>query len=194
MTKYIYRYWAHTGLFISIFIISYIYFIESHKIFLSEKLILLNLAFLMIHQFEEYVYPGGFKEYFNNNIYNPFGFFRNKLTNKGIIWINVIFGWGMNIVTLLFLSSYPFAVLIVIAILFINGIIHFIVTFKTQYYNPGVITGALLFLPLGFYAYYKFLPDYHISNLQLIIIFLTAAFLSLLIPITIFATRKRSHR
>lgn len=189
MTKYLYRYWAYAGLFFSILVLCYIYFVEQNSLPLADKLLLLNLAFLMLHQFEEYVYPGGFKDYFNNYIFNPYGFFRNKLTDKGVFWVNVILGWGMNIIALLFLKEIPLAVLTVIAVLFINGLLHFFVTFKTHYYNPGVITGAILFLPLGFYSYYKFAPIYSISNLYLLLIFVSAAILSLMIPITIFATR-----
>lgn len=192
--KNIYKYWVYAGILFSVLILFYIYFIEKNKLPLAEKLILLNLAFLMIHQFEEYVYPGGFKDYFNNNIYNPFGFFRNKLTDKGIFWINVILGWGMNIIALIFLKDFPLAVLTVIAVLFINGILHFSVTFKTRYYNPGVVTGAILFLPLGIYSYVKLSPLYNITNLHILIVIISAGLLSFLIPITIFATRNVNSR
>ena len=144
----IYRNWAKAGLLFSLFIVAYVYLIHKDSIVLLDKYILLNLAFLMMHQFEEYVYPGTFKEYFNTRLYNPFGFFRNKLTDKGILWVNVIFGWGVNIFVLLLFSTNPVAVMAVIGILFINGIMHFFVTFKTRYYNPGVVTGAILFIPL----------------------------------------------
>lgn len=190
--KLVYKYWVYSGAFFSMSILCYIYIIEKNKLPLADKLILLNLAFLMIHQFEEYVYPGGFKEYFNNNIYNPFGFFRNKLTDKGIFWVNVVLGWGMNIAAFIFLRDYPMAVMTVIAVLFINGLLHFYITFKTRYYNPGVVTGALLFFSLGVYAYAKLAPIYSITNLDVILIFVSAGFLNLLIPITIFATRYKS--
>lgn len=191
MIKFIYKYWVYAGTFFSVLIICYVYFIEKNKLPLADKIIMLNLAFLMLHQFEENVYPGGFKEYFNNNLYNPFGFFRNKLTDKGIFWINVILGWGMNIIALIFLKDFPLAVLTAVTIIFINGLLHFFVTFKTRNYNPGVVTGSILFLPLGLYAFYKLLPIYNISYIQVLIIFITAGILSLLIPITIFATREK---
>lgn len=192
--RFIFRYWPIAGIIFAILILCYIYIAEKNKLPITEKLILLNLAFLMLHQFEEYVYPGGFKEYFNKNIYNPFGLFRNKLNDKGIFWINVVFGWGMNILVLLFFKTMPIAVLTVVAILFINGILHFAVTFRTQYYNPGVISGAILFLPLGLYAYYKLSPLYNFSYQHILIVFAFAGLLSFMIPITIFATRNGRTR
>ncbi len=187
----IYRNWAKAGLFFSLFILAYVFLIQKNNIVLLDKYILLNLAFLMLHQFEEYVYPGTFQDYFNTRIYNPFGFFRNKLTDKGVLWVNVIFGWGMNIFVYVFLNTNPVAVMTVIAITFINGIIHFFVTFKTRYYNPGVVTGAILFIPLGIYSYNKLFSEGLLRQIDITFILLYAALGSLMIPITIYACREK---
>lgn len=190
----IYRNWAKAGLLFSLFIVAYVYLIHKDSIVLLDKYILLNLAFLMMHQFEEYVYPGTFKEYFNTRLYNPFGFFRNKLTDKGILWVNVIFGWGVNIFVLLLFSTNPVAVMAVIGILFINGIMHFFVTFKTRYYNPGVVTGAILFIPLGIYTYSKLSSESLIKQTDIPFILLYALLGSLMIPITIYACREKRRQ
>ncbi len=193
INELIIKHWAKAGALISIFIIAYIYFIQKNQLPLLEKFILLNLAFLMLHQFEEYVYPGGFKDYFNYNIYNPMGFFRNRLTDKGIIYVNVVLGWGMNIIVFIFLRDYPAAVLIAVTILLFNGLLHLITAFSKQSYNPGVITGAVLFIPLGFYSYYK-LSSVNILNTKIIIAVIAVSVLaSFLIPITIYLTRPASR-
>lgn len=195
MTDLIYKNWAKAGLLISLAILAYIYLIQKQTVALLDKYILLNLAFLMLHQFEEYVYPGTFKDYFNNRLYNPFGFFRNKLTDKAILWVNVIFGWGMNILVLVFLNTNPVAVMAVIGIVFINGIVHFFVTFKTRDYNPGVVTGAILFIPLGIYSYTKLSTVGLVKQIDIPFILLYAFLGSLMIPITIYGCReKRSTR
>ncbi len=191
MVNLIYRNWAKAGLLFSLVILAYIYLIQKHEISLLDKYILLNLAFLMLHQFEEYVYPGTFKEYFNTRLYNPFGFFRNKLTDKGILWVNVVLGWGMNILVFIFLKDNPVAVMSAIAIIFINGIMHFTVTFKTRYYNPGVVTGAVFFLPLGIYSFNKLYTTNLIKITDIPFILGFALLGSLMIPITIYLCREK---
>lgn len=194
MLQVIYRNWSKVGIFIAACILVYVYIIQGNNISLLEKFAFLNLAFLMLHQFEENVYPGGFMDFFNYKLYNPLGFLRNKLTDKAVIWVNVILGWGMNVVVLLFFSYNAIAVMIVILILFINGILHFSLLYKTQYYNPGAVTGALLFIPLGFYSYYKLSGAglINITDLPVIIIF--ALLGSTLIPITIYLCRNKQRR
>lgn len=185
----IYQNWAKAGLIIALSIISYVYLIRKQNIALADKYILLNLAFLMLHQFEEYVYPGGFKNYFNNRIYNPFGFFKNKLTDKGIFWVNVILGWGLNIAVFIIFNGNITAMLIVITVLFINGIMHFFMAFKTRDYNPGLVTGAIFFIPLAMYIYSKLYSTGLINVTDILLIFVYAVLLNLMIPITIYVTR-----
>ncbi|HMQ80048.1 MAG TPA: HXXEE domain-containing protein [Ignavibacteria bacterium] len=191
MINLIYRNWAKAGLLFSLFILAYIYLINKHSMPLLEKYVLLNLAFLMIHQFEEYVYPGTFKEYFNTRIYNPFGFFRNKLTDKGIFWVNVILGWGLNIAVLLFFRDNPQAVMTAIGIIFINGIMHFFTAFKTRGYNPGVVTAAIFFIPLGLYSFNKFYSAGMIKTVDILLIIVYSLLGSLMIPITIYGCREK---
>lgn len=191
MINLIYRNWAKAGLLFSLLILAYIYLIHKNRIPLLEKYILLNLSFLMLHQFEEYVYPGTFKEYFNTRIYNPFGFFRNKLTDKGVFWVNVIFGWGLNIAVYLFLRENIIAVMTAITIIFINGIMHFFVAFKTRYYNPGVVTAAIFFVPLGIYSFNKFYTAGMIKSVDILLIIVYALLGSLMIPITIYGCREK---
>ncbi|MBE2226646.1 MAG: HXXEE domain-containing protein [Ignavibacteria bacterium] len=187
----IYRNWAKAGLLFAIVIIAYIYFYRKQNIALLDKYILLNLAFLMIHQFEEYVYPGTFKDYFNNNLYNPFGFFRNKLTDKGILWVNVVLGWGINILVLVFFSENTVLVTAAIAVIFINGVMHFAPAYKTRYYNPGLVTGAVLFVSFGLYSFNKFYTLGLINLYTSILAGVIAILCSLLIPLTIYLCRAK---
>ncbi|MCC6866062.1 MAG: HXXEE domain-containing protein [Ignavibacteria bacterium] len=192
--NFVYKNWAKAGIGIAVIILIFIFFIQKNKLPLLEKFILLNIAFLMLHQAEEYVYHGGFKDYFNQKLYNPFGFLKNKLTDAGIIWVNVVLGWGMNIFVYIFLKNNPIAVMIMIVILFYNGILHFFLAFKTQEYNPGLITGAILFLPFGFYSYYKVNLNQMISTTDLAAILVFSIFVTLVIPVIIFLTREKRHK
>jgi len=189
----IYRNWAKAGLLFAIVIIAYIYFYRKQNIALLDKYILLNLAFLMLHQFEEYVYPGGFKNYFNNRIYNPFGFFKNKISDKAVIWVNVVFGWGVYGIVAIFFHDNHTLVMIFVAVLLINGLLHFGVSFSVRDYNPGVVTGAILFLPLAIYSGIKLKESGVMTTPELVMVLPYAAGFSLLIPITIYVCRDKKR-
>jgi hypothetical protein len=191
--KFLYKYWAKAGAAIAVLLLLYVYVILKNHLPILEKFILLNLAFLMLHQFEEYVYPGGFQDFFNHRLYNPMGFFRNKLTDKGILWVNVFLGWGMNILVYLFFKENAAAVLAVITILLINGLLHFLTAFSQQSYNPGVVTGAVLFIPLGFYSYYKLSSISMLNSGLVITVIIISIIASLFIPVTIYLTRANNR-
>ena len=192
--NFLYKNWAKGGLLIAVSLLIYIYFVRKHNINLAEKYIILNLAFLMLHQFEEYVYPGGFKDYFNNRIYNPFGFFKNRLTDKGIFFVNVVLGWGMNLTVLIFFIGNIYAMLAAVTVQLINGVMHFFMAFKNRNYNPGLVTGAILFIPLGLYLYNKLYSSSAVSTVDFLSILFISVLLSLMIPITIYLTRESRQR
>lgn len=189
----IYRHWAKLGGVIAVGILVYIYLIQGAKMPLVQKFSLLSLAFLMFHQFEEYVYPGGFQQYFNTRIYNPFGFFKNKISDKAVIWVNVVFGWGIYGIVALFFHNNHTVVMIFVAVLLINGLLHFGISFSSRNYNPGVVTGAILFLPLAIYSGIKLKETGIMTMPELVMVLPYAAGFSLLIPITIFVCRDKKR-
>jgi len=189
----IYRHWAKLGGVIAAGILVYIYVIQGARMPLVQKFSLLSLAFLMFHQFEEYVYPGGFQQYFNTRIYNPFGFFKNKISDKAVIWVNVVFGWGVYGIVAIFFHDNHTLVMIFVAVLLINGLLHFGVSFSVRDYNPGVVTGAILFLPLAIYSGIKLKESGVMTTPELVMVLPYAAGFSLLIPITIYVCRDKKR-
>ncbi|HMT11284.1 MAG TPA: HXXEE domain-containing protein [Ignavibacteria bacterium] len=189
----IYRHWAKLGGVIAAGILVYIYVIQGARMPLVQKFSLLSLAFLMFHQFEEYVYPDGFQQYFNTRIYNPFGFFKNKISDKAVIWVNVVFGWGVYGIVAIFFHDNHTLVMIFVAVLLINGLLHFGVSFSVRDYNPGVVTGAILFLPLAIYSGIKLKESGVMTTPELVMVLPYAAGFSLLIPITIYVCRDKKR-
>jgi hypothetical protein len=192
--NFITKNWPKAGLIAGLMLILYIYFIARSSITLLEKYAILNLAFLMFHQFEEYVLPGGFKHYFNNNIYNPMGFIRNKITDKAILFVNVVLGWGISIIIILFFNDNLYIVVSIIGVFFVNGVLHFFIAFKTRDYNPGAVTGAILFIPLTLYFINKLFAAGIIQYLDLLKILPFVIFGSLLIPFSIYSFRDKRQR
>ncbi|MBE2219288.1 MAG: HXXEE domain-containing protein [Ignavibacteria bacterium] len=187
------RHWAKAGGVIAVGILVYIYLIEGSRMPLVQKFSLLSLAFLMFHQFEEYVYPGGFQYYFNTRIYNPFGFFKSKISDKAVIWVNVVLGWGIYALVAIFFHENPVIVMTFVAVLLINGVLHFGLAFSMRDYNPGVVTGAILFIPLAIYSATKLRDTGVMTMPEIIMVLPYAAGFSLLIPITIFVCREKKR-
>ncbi len=188
--EFINRHWAKFGGAAGILLVLYVYIIAGHELPLLRKYAILNLAFLMLHQFEEYVLPGGFKEYFNNYIVDPMGFIRNKITDKAILFVNIVLGWGLSVIIILFLSNSIIAVVSIIGIFFVNGLIHFFVSFKLRGYNPGVVTGAVLFIPLTIYFMNKLITTGMFPNSNLFTILPLIFFGSMLIPFSVYIYRE----
>src|SRR5690242_88017 len=106
-------------------------------------------AFLIIsllHMGEEYFYPGGFMEFMKrlNPRFAPLVTVRMALIVNGLqllLCVSVIAaGRGAAV----FRMS-------VAGLLLINGVVHVLGCIKVRGYAPGVITGALLYIPLSLY-------------------------------------------
>ena len=114
----------------------------------------------LVHEFEEHVYPGRFKEYFNTAVAGsllrkkykhqtlPSGDF--PLDDRAVFWINISFIW----------IAFPLCAvaagridirfgLFLPCVAIVNGVLHLIVALATRGYNPGLITGVLVNIPTG---------------------------------------------
>lgn len=147
--------WPKATIFLAVYSFVFLY------LYLYEEDFLLFLLWIQtsvywLHQFEEYVYPGGFAEFFNRKL------LRSErddwpVTKIFSLWINIpiIFiafpvsaalagmfglGWGMWMVY--------FSIL--------NALSH-VVMFPRFGYNPGFVVSLLLNIPLGIYTLYMFL-------------------------------------
>jgi tryptophan-rich sensory protein len=107
----------------------------------------------MLHQFEEYQYPGGFKEFFNQTIYNKTWIIRFPLNDTAIFMVNVVVAWTAYTYSALH-PEYLWLALGLFCITFFNGFLHSFLFFRKKKYNPGFYTGLFLFIPFSSYAIY----------------------------------------
>jgi hypothetical protein len=114
-----------------------------------------------IHIFEEYVYPGGFSDALRNLLPRA----TPLLTPKFHFAVNGVF-------ILLCLSSALIGKtnlvlsLSVFSLVFANAVLHIRGAIVTKRYYPGVISGALIYIPLAVYAYSVFLSSRQLTWLQ----------------------------
>ena len=129
--------------------------------------VLLPIAGL-IHIFEEYVYPGGFQSALSKvvpKMASPF------FTQKFHFAINGLF------VLMCFASAFIGKTnlvlsMSVISLIFVNSMMHIRGVIITKKYYPGVISGALIYIPFAIYSYSIFLSSGQLTWVQASISFL----------------------
>lgn len=136
--------WPAAALFTSVFLL-----VLTPLVFQSTglglTLLYVQLPIYMIHQWEEHR-GDRFRLYINQTI----GDGREALTPSATFWINSLGVWGVDLVALyLAWAIAPWAGLAAAYLAVVNAIPHLAMTIKRREYNPGVITAALLFLPIG---------------------------------------------
>lgn len=145
------RDWAKAGLMISIFLFVFL-FVFVRELDFVIFILLLQTPLYMLHQAEEYIFPGGFAEFFNKDIFGldaedgpmdqNFIFF----INIGLIWIALpLFGMLSTI-------NYQYGLWLPY-FSFFAGLAHIALAIKAKkIYNPGLIVSVLINIPVGLWA------------------------------------------
>ncbi|HEY4282796.1 MAG TPA: HXXEE domain-containing protein [Chthoniobacterales bacterium] len=105
----------------------------------------------LIHIFEEFVFPGGFKAWWM--AYRPE--IAASVTNR--LLFNVAFATQAR------RGNGAAAWLALAALLAGNAVFHIIGSIQTRRYSPGMVSGILLYIPLAIYGYFYFLRNGWVS-------------------------------
>lgn len=154
--SWISKYWPYLGLLLAIAMRLRLG-IAKDSLSELESLLGLHFIILVLHQFEEYKLPGGFKTFFNSNILNKTRILRIPLSDLSILMVNVVIAWWAYVYSAYHSELYGFA-LGLAGITVINGLLHIIVAIVQRKYNPGLVTSLFLFIPFGGYLISKLLP------------------------------------
>ena len=162
--KWLYENWMKATIFLAVysFILLWLYVKEQNY---ALFLIWLQTPIYWTHEFEEYVCPGGFLDFFNRNM---MGSTRGDkpLDKVGSFWINIplvyilmpaaglmahFLGieWGLWTAYFSFLNAFAHVVMF-----FLFG----------RKYNPGLVVSILLNIPFGVYTVYYFLSNHLVST------------------------------
>jgi hypothetical protein len=112
----------------------------------------------MLHVLEEYFYPGGFPDFMKGSApaFAPFVTTRFAILINGLFLILCILGAIFGRSALVFGLSIG-------SLLVFNGLTHLAGSLRAGRYAPGMISGLLLYLPLGITAYVLFLRSGQLS-------------------------------
>lgn len=130
----------------------------------TDNIFLFLLVSALLHITDEFVYPGGFPEKFKSLISGT----GLGINNFQIAFINILF-LSLCVFVLIYGNSYPLIGMAAIMLVMLNGFAHLFASLKYHEFFPGVITGTLLYIPLGLLALF-FFPLH--NNGKLISVFL----------------------
>jgi hypothetical protein len=121
----------------------------------------INLIALFMHQFEEYRYPGYFPGMMNLVMFASPQPDRYPLNSNTALIVNVIIGWSLYALAAVFGEKVVWLGIAIMLVSVGNFIAHtFLFNLKGKtFYNPGLITADMLFLPIALYFFYLLARD-----------------------------------
>ncbi len=158
------RDWAKTGLVVSFFLLVFLFVFVKEKNFIVF-LILLQTPIYMLHETEEYVFPGGFEIFFNRKIFKVESN-TNPLNEKFIFFVNIIYIWILlPLFGILTLYNYDIGIWIPY-FSFFAGVSHILLGMKAKkIYNPGMIVSLILNIPVSTWTIYYLYSNKIINSL-----------------------------
>ena len=142
------RDWAKAGLLISIFLFIFLFVLIKDTDFVLF-LLLLQTPLYMLHEAEEYIFPGGFGKFFNMDIMK-FETPDKPLDENFIFAINIILIWIiLPLFGLLAAWEYQYGLWLPY-FSFFAGVSHIALGIKARKrYNAGLVVSLLLNIPVG---------------------------------------------
>ena len=158
----VYQNWPKAGGMMAVIIVLVLFFFPSLQVGSFAWLFWLHLPILMLHQFEEYVFPGGFKDYANKMM-------GATLTDQKVFFVNVVIGWGvLTIAALVGMNAVWFPASMV-CFIGLNAMMHVLVALLKREYNPGAVVSLIVNIPFAAFVMYCLVIGAVIGTLELIV-------------------------
>jgi len=152
--KFFRRHWYNAGLVVAV-IAAIFLALQWNSMCVLQRVLLLNFIAILLHQFEEYGFPGGEPAIMNIVLQNSPTPNRYPLNQNAAMITNVVGSYGLYLIPVFFPNIIWFGLA---PILFGLGqfLMHGIATnIKLKsFYNPGLGAVTLLHVPLGIYYIY----------------------------------------
>lgn len=174
--------WAKVGVILSIYLFVML-FVFVRKYDFVVFVLLLQTPLYMLHQTEEYIFPGGFGKFFNTKIFNLET--EDKPVDENFIfYVNIILIWILlPVFGLLSTLDYSFGLWIPY-FSFFAGVAHVALAIKAKkLYNPGLLVSLFINIPVGLWSIQYLLNQGIIANFFLNFYFVVGLALNALLPI-----------
>ncbi|MEZ5788133.1 MAG: HXXEE domain-containing protein [Xanthobacteraceae bacterium] len=118
----------------------------------SERAIFAALLVIyMLHQIEEHLWPGGFRQYTNAHVFKS-GRDDWPVDEGGVALVNIGYVWLPVAAAALFPEALRWLGLGWIGLTLVNALTHIATSIRFRGYNPGLVTSIVLFLPFTIWA------------------------------------------
>jgi len=158
--------WFNIGIVFAL-IIGVFLFIFGNTLSSFQFLLWISFISLLLHQFEEYGYPGYFPGVINKVLFSSKYPDRYPLNTNTAFIVNVLLGWTLYLFSAVFAERTLWLAIAAILVSCGNVIAHtllFNIRGKTIY-NPGMLTALVLFLPISVY-FFIFITRYNLANVN----------------------------
>lgn len=147
--------WPDLGGVLAIITLLYLV-IDLKTLSLIQTILWISFVSLLLHQLEEYRFPGNFPINFNKKFFNSTIPDRYPLNSKSVLIINVYFGWITYLLAALFAEKAIWLAIASFITSIGNIVIHtFVLNIKGRtLYNPGIVTALILFLPITIWFFF----------------------------------------
>jgi hypothetical protein len=158
------KYWQDLGLVIGIIVCIYVV-MNWGTIPRINSILWLSFVAILLHQFEEYRWPGYFPGVFNTVLFKSEAPERYPLNKQSAMIINVIIAYVFYLLPLFF-PSVIWLGMAPVLMGFFQIIFHGIVANikAKKIYNPGVFTAIFVHLPIGIW-YINYVYEHHLITL-----------------------------
>ena len=178
--KFLRRHWHDIGLVSAIVAAAYVIFAWNDVVFL-QRLLILNFIVVLLHQFEEYSWPGGFPAVANIVLFSSPSPDRYPLNQNSSMAANIVFAYGFYLIPVFFpnviwLGLAP--VLVGATMQFVGHVIY--VNWKLRsFYSPGVATTVFGHVPIAVVYIYHISTNHLASGGEwvLAVVYMIAALL-----------------
>jgi Protein of unknown function with HXXEE motif len=119
---------------------------------LSERALWFGLLIVyMLHQTEEHLWPGGFRQFTNAHVFKS-GNDNWPVDIGGVALINIGYVWLPVGLAALYPEELRWVGLGWVGLTLINALTHIVSTIRLRIYNPGLITSIVVFLPFTIFV------------------------------------------
>lgn len=177
--SYLYKNWSYICPFMTIAFV--IFLLIQEPMSSLNFWIWMQFPIYLIHQYEEHAWPGGFKNFVNEVIFERKKGEDFPLNMERVFWINILIVWGMFPLCgiLAQFGLIVFGIMMTFFALF-NASLHVLIGIILRRYNPGLGVSLFLNFPFGIYTLYLACQEGSLT-LRSIVLGLGVAFLGHLI-------------
>lgn len=134
------------------------------------------LVIYMLHQIEEHLWPGNFRQFANAHVFKS-GNDDWPVDEGGVALINIGYVWLPVGLAALFPGPLRWVGLGWVGLTLINAITHIVTSIRFRIYNPGLVTSIVLFLPFTIWMLAREVSAGMLSGLQVVLILILGVLL-----------------